>query len=337
MSKWKRLVYFEFWPFWLLYFPAYFNWALLALRARYTTYFTVVNPLMNNSGALNTSKYAYLSKLPKSWIPKTLLIKKTFSIHQIRTQSSSIGLAFPMVVKPDRGERGKGVKVVHSFKEISDYCSKSSYSDLILQSYCNLPNEAAFLYYRFPHEQQGTISSITVKSFCKVVGDGVSTWGELIQKKPRVNHRLNELRETYTDFWDNLSAVGEVKIVEPIGSHNLGTKFLDGRDRFSEELMQQVSHWANQLPGFYYGRFDVKYTHWNGLTKGEHFKLMEVNGVNAEPTHIYDPNQNLGKAYKDIFSHMKIIHQISTLNQRLGIKPKRLFPFLTELIQTATK
>ena len=46
----RRLLRFEFWPFWHFYFPTYFNWAILAFKARYTTYFTATNPLMNNSG-----------------------------------------------------------------------------------------------------------------------------------------------------------------------------------------------------------------------------------------------------------------------------------------------
>ena len=64
---------------------------------------------------------------------------------------------------------------------------------------------------------------------------------------------------------------------------------------------------------------------------------MEINGVNAEPTHVYQPNYGLFKAYRDIFSHMKIIYEISEQNRSLGVKPKRLKPFLTELINTATR
>lgn len=337
MKNWKRLLNYEFWPFWILYFPTYFNWGLLALQARYTTYFTTTNPLMNNSGALNTSKYAYLSRLPKSWIPQTIFIRSTFTINEIKAKCSLVELTFPMVIKPDRGERGKGVKIVSSFEEIKDYCAKSSYSYLLLQSYCDLPNEAAFLYYRLPHKRTGEISSITLKSFCSVTGDGVSTWGKLMRDNPRISHRIKTLKVSHATLWNSVSVAGEKKMVEPIGSHNLGTTFLNGNDYYSEELIQQVAHWANQLPAFYYGRFDVKYADWDDLIQGRNFKLMEVNGVNAEPTHIYDPSYTLRKAYGDIFFQMKIIHEISLLNKLLGIKPKRLIPFLTELIQTATR
>ena len=105
----------------------------------------------------------------------------------------------------------------------------------------------------------------------------------------------------------------------------------------SSELSKQLDAWADQLPAFYYGRFDVKYQNWEGLLQGENFQLMEINGVNAEPTHIYDPSYSIRQAYRDIFSHMRIIYEISEQNRRLGISPKRLKPFLIELIQTALR
>ena len=102
-------------------------------------------------------------------------------------------------------------------------------------------------------------------------------------------------------------------------------------------LEKRISHWADQLPGFYYGRFDVKYKDWDSLLAGKDFSLMEINGVNAEPTHIYQPGYGLFKAYRDIFSHMKIIYEISEQNRTLGVQPKRLKPFLIELINTAIR
>ena len=84
-------------------------------------------------------------------------------------------------------------------------------------------------------------------------------------------------------------------------------------------------------------RFDVKFKNWETLLAGKDFKIIEINGVNAEPTHIYDPKYKLVKAYQDIFFHMDIIYEISKQNRALGYRPKPLFPFLTELIKTATQ
>ena len=65
----RRWINFEFWPFCIFYFPACFYWMYLAIRARKFTYFTTLNPIMNNSGAFEVSKWSYLSKFPENWIP----------------------------------------------------------------------------------------------------------------------------------------------------------------------------------------------------------------------------------------------------------------------------
>ena len=336
MIRLERILKYEFWPFWLFYVPCYVNWARLAIFARYTTYFTATNPIMNNSGALNVSKFDYLSKLPKKWFPTTVKIDASIDLNNLEAILKENGLDFPVIVKPDRGERGKGVQLVSSLLNLKEILSCTHYSDLLLQAYCSFPNEAGLLYYRFPNASKGIISSITTKEFCSVIGDGKSSWGKLIEQNIRVTHRIKLLKVRHADCWEHLSVVGEQKLIEPIGSHNLGTKFLSGQHLNSPELVACLDHWADQLPGFYYGRFDIKYVSWEALIEGRDFKIMEINGVNAEPTHIYDPGHNIKEAYRDIFYHMKVIHQISQQNRSLGIVPKRLKPFLAELIHTAT-
>ena len=337
MIRLQRILKYEFWPFWLFYVPGYINWARLAILARYTTYFTTTNPMMNNSGAFNVSKFDYLSKLPKEWIPMSVKITAAIDSKSLISVLNENKLFFPLIVKPDRGERGMGVQLVSSLKALKKIIHASPYDELLLQSYCSYPNEAGILYYRYPNETSGRISSITTKEFSVVTGDGSSTWGKLIEGNVRLKHRLKTLKERHADCWDCQSVNEEQKLVEPIGSHNLGTKFMNGQHLGSQQLTAYIDHWADQLPGFYYGRFDIKYTTWEALLTGKEFKIIEINGVNAEPAHIYDPNHTIAKAYRDIFSHMKIIHQISLQNRSLGIAPKRLKPFLTELIQTATQ
>ena len=333
----RRLFRFEFWPFWLFYFPTYFNWAILAFKARYTTYFTATNPLMNNSGALNVSKLGYLSRLPHAWVPKTQFITKSITKEELKEAFHALETTFPIILKPDRGERGKEVTLIKDFDQLVRKIKSSRYRSLLLQRYCNYPQEAGLLFYRFPNQKHGRISSITTKEFCVLKGDGKSSWEELLRKNLRVKHRIEDLLERESIDWKEIAAKGTQHLIEPIGSHNLGTKFINGNDLNSTLLEERINHWADQLPGFYYGRFDVKFKDWDSLLQGKDFSLMEINGVNAEPTHMYQPGYGMFKAYRDIFSHMKIIYEISEQNRSLGIEPKRLKPFLTELINTAIR
>lgn len=331
----RRLFRFEFWPFWLFYLPTYFNWARLASKARYTTYFTATNPLMNNSGAINVSKLSYMSRLPPTWVPRTKLITPSFSKQELYSAFRALNTAFPVILKPDRGERGKEVTLIKDFDQLVQKVKASRYSSLLLQTYCDYPQEAGILFYRLPNQKLGRISSITTKEFCVLKGDGKSSWKELLAQNLRVKHRLEDILRRESIDWNEIAFTGTHQLIEPIGSHNLGTKFMNGNDLNSILLEKRINHWADQLPGFYYGRFDVKYKDWDSLLAGKDFSLIEINGVNAEPTHIYQPGYGLFKAYRDIFSHMKIIYEISEQNITLGVQPKRLKPFLIELINTA--
>jgi hypothetical protein len=245
--------------------------------------------------------------------------------------------AFPVILKPDRGERGKEVTLIKDFDQLVQKVKASRYSSLLLQTYCDYPQEAGILFYRLPNQKLGRISSITTKEFCVLNGDGKSSWKELLAQNLRVKHRLEDILRRESIDWNEIAFTGTHQLIEPIGSHNLGTKFMNGNDLNSILLEKRISHWADQLPGFYYGRFDVKYKNWDSLLAGKDFSLMEINGVNAEPTHIYQPGYGLFKAYRDIFSHMKIIYEISEQNRTLGVQPKRLKPFLIELINTAIR
>lgn len=335
MKRLQRLLQYEFWPFWLLYVPAYFYWFVLALRAKHPTYFTAVNPLMNNGGALNTSKNAYLSKLPKQWVPKTLKLATNIPRTSLAQQIEVQALSFPLIVKPDRGERGKEVRLVECIDTLNDVFKHSRYPELLIQEYCDHPHEIGILYYRFPNQKKGQISSVTTKNFCTVYGDGKSTWGKLIQSNMRVAHRLDDLAVRHKKKWNKLSQEGESLCVETIGSHNLGTQFLSGQHLINSTLIDRMDDLANQLPGFNYGRFDLKYKRWEDFLAGKEGKILEINGVNSEPTHIYDPKISLRKAYSEIFFHMRIIYEISRQNRILGIQPKPLKLFLIELIKTA--
>ncbi|MBT4904209.1 MAG: hypothetical protein HON57_03390 [Flavobacteriaceae bacterium] len=332
----KRWSNFEFWPFWIFYIPAYFYWMYLAIRARKCTYFTTLNPIMNNSGAFEVSKWSYLSKFPKSWIPKSFKTNTNSSSAQLMLLIQQHGLEFPLVAKPDNAERGKDVAVIDSIEELAIYCRNSRFKEVLIQEYCTLEKEAGILFYKFPDESRFEITSITEKKFCEVIGDGKQTFGELIKNNPRINHRVKTLRERFTSHWDQILPLGEQRLIEPIGSHNLGTEFRDARILISPELTTQLKQWSDQLPGFYYGRFDIKFTSWEALQKGENFKIIEVNGVNSEPAHIYEPTYSLWKAYRDIIFHMEIIYEISALNSTLGHKTVPLKKFASGMIRVAT-
>jgi hypothetical protein len=77
------------------------------------------------------------------------------------------------------------------------------------------------------------------------------------------------------------------------------------------------------LPEYYYGRFDLKVPSLQDLCQGKNLKIMEVNGVNSEPAHIYEPETKLSTAMKTLLNHWKIIYEISKMNRKRGLSPQK--------------
>jgi hypothetical protein len=63
----------------------------------------------------------------------------------------------------------------------------------------------------------------------------------------------------------------------------------------------------------------VKYNNFEELLLGENLKIIEVNGIISEPTHIYDPSKgSYFTALKSIKNHWKLIYLIGVKNKKLN-------------------
>jgi len=76
-----------------------------------------------------------------------------------------------------------------------------------------------------------------------------------------------------------------------------------------------------QIPHFHYGRFDLKAPSEEDFRNANEIKILEVNGVNAEPAHIYDPRAQFWKGVRTLLGHWEIIYTISLENKKKGVKP----------------
>ena len=89
----------------------------------------------------------------------------------------------------------------------------------------------------------------------------------------------------------------EVRLVE-VGTHRLGALFLDGERWRTPALEQAVERISRSFPGFYFGRYDLRAPVLRGLPAGEEIRVVELNGVTSEATHIYDPGNGLLDAWR---------------------------------------
>jgi len=104
----------------------------------------------------------------------------------------------------------------------------------------------------------------------------------------------------------------------------------------SEELVQAFDEFCSQMPGFYYGRLDIKYDELEDLIAVKNFKVLEVNGIIAEPGHMYDATvrgTNYFKAVGIQKQHWKILSQIARANHRVnGVKYHPFSAFLKDIV-----
>lgn len=313
-----KLTNWEYWPFNLIYIPVFFYWIYLSVKARSLLFFSAANPAIESGGMMGESKNRILEQLSDEYKPKTVFISKGESFFNILLKIKNAGVHYPVIAKPDIGERGWKVEKIISDLDLQLYRENSDL-DFLIQDFVDDPIELAVMYYRLPGEEMGTINSVTVKEFLKVTGDGKSTIKELMGQNPRAILQLPTLEKIMGDGIQSVPYYDEDVELVPIGNHCRGTKFLNGNHLIDEQMTRVFDRINQSTPGIYFCRYDLKCTSISDLKNGINIKVMEINGVGAEPAHIYDPDFKLWNAYKALFGQWKIIYKISRMNRERGV------------------
>lgn len=262
------------------------------------------------------SKKAIYDLLPQGLYPSTLFFDKETNGEEIIAAVRERQLKFPMIGKPDIGMQGKGVKKLPDIPALLAYGAESKVAFLV-QEFVPYEHEVGIFYYRDPRQRKGCISGIVQKEFLCVTGDGVSTMDELLQNEKRHILQLPVLRKTYGDDLKKILNRGEKFLLVPYGNHARGAKFTDASHLIDDTLIDMIDGVCQQVPGFYFGRLDIRYQSWEELKQGKNFTVIELNGAGSEPTHMYDPRHSIFFAWKEILRHLNILSVISSINRRL--------------------
>lgn len=314
----KKITNWEYWPAYLFYVPLLPYAFYLAIKARSFGFFSVVNPGMEGSGNGLESKYKTIQLLPSNFCPNTIYVKKGENIQEILPKIIANNIKFPLIVKPDIGFRGLLVTKILDEAELYTYLQKYNSINLIIQEFVDYKNECGIFYHIFPGEKTGKITSVTLKKYLTVVGDGHSTLSDLIMTDERAKRYSEYLFEINKNRLHNIPKFNEEVVLNIIGNHCKGTQFIDGNHLINSELTHFLDNLNAKIEGWNYGRIDIKYNNFEELLKGENFKIIEVNGIISEPTHIYDASTgSYFKALKSIKNHWKIIYKIGVINKKL--------------------
>jgi membrane protein DedA with SNARE-associated domain len=315
-----RLWRWEFWPAWLFYAPLVPWLAWLSLRHRSLSVWTAANPGIPAGGVVGESKHAILERLPAAAvIPSVLLPPGAVAdrLRRFREEVAARGWDYPLILKPDAAQRGAGVKKAADPVDVEKYLQRQP-AAVLVQPYHPGPFEAGVFYYRLPGEPAGRIFSITDKVFPAVVGDGRSTLEELVWAHPRYRMQARTLLARHAADAGRVLAAGERFALALAGNHCQGTMFRDGAHLLTPELERAVDAVARPFAGFFAGRFDVRYTDVAAFRAGRDLAVVELNGVTAESTNLYDPSWSLLSAYRTLFRQWSLLYRIGHANRQRG-------------------
>jgi hypothetical protein len=133
-------------------------------------------------------------------------------------------------------------------------------------------------------------------------------------------------------LWETPGEGERVQLVE-LGTHCRGAIFLDGQWVKTESLEEVIDRISRSFAGFYYGRFDIRAQSIEDFKEGENFKVIELNGVTSEATHIYDPRNSLFDAYRVLFEQWRVAFEIGAANRRRGVRPATAKELMRLLIE----
>ena len=314
-----KAYHWEYWPAWLFNIPVVLIWLWHGLRAGSLFFFAAANPAIETGGLLGESKADIMKQLPDRWKPKAVFVPHGTESAKLAGLMENASLSFPVFAKPNIGERGFRVAKINNAEALLDYHGVKNGFDYLIQEYVAWPLELSVLHYRYPGSNKGTISSICVKKYLTVTGDGKRSLGQLIDDYPRARFQQEKLLERWEDAWSNIPEKGEEVLLVPVGNHARGATFIDANHEIDEALCKVFDEIGNSLEGILFARYDLKCASLEALRKGRDFAIMEINGAGAEPAHIYDPENALLRAYHDMYRHWNALFRVSKAQHAQGV------------------
>ena len=339
LSRYRKLTHWQYWWPIIIYTPVTFYIIYLGIKYRCLTLFTAANPALPDGGFVGESKSSILELFEDSSV---VALYKRIPFDDFQNMltvadefSRDNDLSFPVVLKPDVGERGKGVRIIKDRYALKDYLSECS-EDVIIQEFIG-GQEIGLFYYRKPQEEQGHIFSITKKELPQVIGDGNKTIQELILSNDVTVNMVKEYIKQNEDRLFKIPADGESITLVDRGTHARGAIFYDGEELMTKALRTRMDQICESAEGFYFGRFDIKVPNYEKLREGRGLKIIEVNGVTSESINIYDDRFSFIYGQKVLMEQWNIAYEIGNQLTKDGRKVSSLFPFLKRVFNQLVK
>jgi membrane protein DedA with SNARE-associated domain len=325
LSRWRRLTHWVYWPRWLVSAPVALHVLWLALKHRSLLLVTAANPGIAGGGLFAESKTRNLAGLgatsacvtPFALIPATL----SGSERQARASAFQRTLAtpWPLVLKPDVGKGGSGVVIARSETAVADYLARATV-DTIVQEYAP-GEEFAVCYVRMPGESRGRIISMTAKRFPALMADGERSFEELLLSDDEAIGMAPIFLRRHVGRLAEIPPAGERLPLVELGCRSHGAVYHDAGGIITPALTEAIDQLSRGFEGFWFGQFDIRTPSVPDFQAGRNFRVLELNGVSAEASSIYDPRKGLGDAYRTLGERWRSLFAIAAANVALGARP----------------
>lgn len=322
----RRIGTLERLPKWLNLVPIVTQWAWLSIRYRSISLPSTANPAIATGGMVGEGKMEYLHIMGARALSATVTTTSVTatgidSVVDAEAAMERSGLTYPVVLKPDLGWCGFGVRRIDDRTELARYCAAyPSGERIVIQRWVEDLGEAGIFYMRSPDEKNGRVIGMLLRHYARVTGDGVHSVAQLIAADPRTRRLGRDGASEPCCDPNHIPSRGCTVRIAIVGSTRVGGMYQDGSACITPQLVHAIDAIAKDMDRFHVGRFDVKYTNLDALCAGK-FTIIEVNGAGSEAVHAWDPSLTLRQAYRIIFAKQRRLFAIGEEMRRLGHRP----------------
>jgi hypothetical protein len=315
-------------PKWLNLIPMIGQWAWLSLKHGSWTLPAAANPQITAGGMVGERKSEYfrmMGPLARSHVAQFTLLRNVRAhsiLNDAEQAMADAGLSYPLILKPDIGWCGFGVRIVRNRAELKSYLDAyPADEDIMLQHFVPYEGEAGIYYTRWPGQPKGRITGLLLRFFPRIVGNGRSTIAELMEQSPRIRRLGRDGRSEACCDVSRIPAASEIVRLSVTGSTRVGGLYEDASSLGTPELENAINAIAMDIKDLHVARFDVRYDTIGAMRAGHSFKIIEVNGAGSEAVHAWDPRYTLADAYKIVFEKQRTLFSIGAAMRKRGHRP----------------
>lgn len=314
-------------PKWLNLIPIVAQWIWLSLRYRSCTLPSCSNPAITSSGMVGEGKLEYLRIMGAQAMrvmatTASAVADGMESIADVEIVMEQAGLTYPIIVKPNLGWCGFGVRRIDDRNELMNYLDAYPRGEcIVLQRWIDDPGEAGVFYMRHPEKHTGQVIGMLLRHPPRVTGDGVRSIAQLMAADPRANRLGRDGASEACYDTARIPALGQTVRIAFVAATRVGGTYQDASSLVTPALTLAFDAICHDMKDFHSGRFDVKFENLASLCAGTGFTIIEVNGAGSEAVHAWDPSLTLWQAYRIIFDKQRRLFAIGDAMRRRGHQP----------------